>query len=337
MDPNKTIAALGEFGLIDTLWRPLSRSKDRDVILGIGDDAAILSVTGDRHLLITTDTLVAGTHFDLQVDPVLLGQKALRVNLSDIAAMGGQPRWYLLSLNLPPTTPLSWITNFSKGLAAASQEFGVTLVGGDTVSGGDRVQIGITLLGLGEPGRATLRSMARPGDLIGVTGTIGDAGFGFAVQQGRYLGLSEADRLFFQQRFLLPTPRLSFGVEACESGVVHAMMDISDGLLADLTHICRASGVGAAIQTEQIPLSASGQRMVDNFGIEALESALTAGEDYELLLTLPPAAWQRIVEIGQQVGVSVTKIGYIIPAPPRVEVYREGQIHQVGTRGWTHF
>ncbi|MBF0428845.1 MAG: thiamine-phosphate kinase [Magnetococcales bacterium] len=325
----------GEFQLIRDYFVPLQSPAFAGVVLGIGDDAAVLAVPRTQQLLTTVDTLVEGIHFTASDDPFRLGQKALLVNLSDIAAMGGKPCWYLLSLSLPSDTSLTWIEAFVAGLREASERFGVTVVGGNTTGSKAGRTIGITLFGLVGQGRALTRAGSEPGDRILVTGTIGDAALALAMRQG---GLSLAggeDLAFLQQRLDRPDPRVGLGLAIADAMVVHGMMDVSDGLVADLGHLCAASGVGAQLYAEKVPFSPAARRQLEQ-NPDLLPLLLTGGEDYELLCTASPGALALLATLADEAGVPLTEIGEIT-ASGDVVVTLENKPLPLDRGGWAHF
>lgn len=333
----QTIATVGEFQLIERLFMPTVEDAPLGVVVGVGDDAAIVTVPRTQQLVVTTDTLVEGIHFTSDADPFLLGQKALAVNLSDLAAMAAQPRWYLLSLALPPETPVAWVDRLVAGLNKAAQRPGglVALVGGNTTSiaQGSR-SITITLMGLVGKSRGITRSGAQVGDHILVTGTIGDAALGWAIQRGSLTVADEADQSALVRRHQLPEPPVELAIALQEAAISRSAIDISDGLVADLRHLCQASRVGAQIEAEQIPLSPAARRQVERHGPELLARMLGGGEDYELLLTIAPTAMAALQVLAKEAGVTVTKIG-VITAGSEVVVTHQEKPMTVG--GWDHF
>jgi thiamine-monophosphate kinase len=272
---------LGEFGFID---RIAARVKsDRSVAVGIGDDAASLIPTPGHVTLVTTDMLVAGVHFDLTYsDPYTLGKKTIAVNLSDLAAMGARPRHILLALAIPPELSLEFLDSLLAGIMEMADRYKVTLVGGDTCSSLHGLVLSVTAMGEQLPDRQVCRSGARCGDLVCVTGYLGDAAFG--LEQLRR-GERGGPAIF---RHLDPEPRVEAGVALAEQGLATAMIDISDGLLADLGHICELSHLGARLELERFPLSDEllRHRGVASDGVYAYP--LSGGEDYELLFTVAP-------------------------------------------------
>ncbi|MBF0627731.1 MAG: thiamine-phosphate kinase [Magnetococcales bacterium] len=334
-DPTRTLAEIGEFPMIQAFFAPLQVASAAGVVTGIGDDAAVLAVPRTQHLLATVDAMVEGVHFASDADPFLLGQKALRVNLSDIAAMGGQPAWYLLSLALPGATPEAWLAEFVRGLGVAGEAFGVRIAGGNTTAAPAGRSIHVTMFGLVSQARALTRAGALVGDRILVSGTIGDAALGLAVRQGRLVVEDEADRVFLASRFDLPEPRVGLGVAVSDAAAVHALIDVSDGLVADLGHLCQASGVGAQVDVAKIPLSEAARRLLaQDAGL--LPLLLTGGEDYELICTAAEGALEMLHTLARQAGVALTEIGVITEAPG-VVMLADGQPVRLEQGGWRHF
>lgn len=339
MDTSKTVKDLGEFQLIQRFLAPPTPLLPAGVVVGAGDDAAVLTVPRTQQLVVTTDTLLEGVHFFSDADPFLLGQKALLVNLSDMVAMAGRASWYLLSLSLPPSTPLSWVEAFVRGLDCAAQrpEESISRVGGNTcVARQGNISISITLLGLVGKGRALTRSGAQVGDLIFVSGTIGDACLGLAIQQGKLTVTNDEERAALQQSFHLPSPPIDLAIALQEAALCRSGIDISDGLLADLKHLCLASKVGAHINTEQVPLSQAAKNHLNHHGTEELSRLLSGGEDYQLLFTAAPTARSAILVLAHELGAHVTKIG-IITAEPEIILSHYGQTITLETDGWSHF
>ena len=280
---------LGEFGLIDRI-RKMTSVPDPSWV-GIGDDCAVIPLSPETggapasDLLVSTDMLVEGTHFLMEdISPRQLGWKSAAVNISDIAAMGGKPIATFLSLALPKTLPEQWMQEFMEGYNGISEKYGAALLGGDTTCSPDRICINVAVLGTCLRGKARLRSAARPGDLVCVTGTLGDSAAGLRLILGGQKGA--APRLM--DRHYTPTPRVEEGLAlSCLPGV-HAMMDISDGVGSDLRHILDESGVGARIDTGKLPISKELQALCSEKGWDPKELALSGGEDYELLFTMDP-------------------------------------------------
>ena len=258
-----------------------------------------------------------GVHFLPDDPPDLVGRKLLRVNLSDLAAKGATPIGYLMTVSAPRDTPDAWYASFAAGLLQDQHEYGVTLLGGDTTSTPGPISLSLTILGHVAPGQTVRRMGARPGDGIFVTGTIGDGALGLAVARGR---LSDPTG-FLLSRYRLPQPRVGLAI----AGVASAGMDISDGLVQDLGHICRASNLTAEIDAAKVPLSPQARAA----GPDWLPTCLTGGDDYELLLAIPD---------GREAGIPVTRIGAFRAGPPEVIVRGlDGRPMDLARGGWSHF
>jgi thiamine-monophosphate kinase len=302
-------------------------SQRTDVITGIGDDAAIVSIPHHHELAITTDTLVADIHFFKNDSAFDIGYKSLAVNLSDLAAMGAKPAWLTLALTLDnPQT--NWIQSFCQGFFNLANAHQVQLIGGDLTHG--PLSITIQALGLLPKGQALLRSNAKPGDLIYVTGTLGDAGFGLDILKNKK---TVADSNYFLNRLNQPNPRLALAQQLLP--FAHAAIDISDGLAADLSHILTASQVGASINVDAIPLSIPLQRSLAR--TQALSFALTAGDDYELCFTIANHDQERISALADELSCPITQIG-TITAEKNIHFCHENGSHYQGTlHGYRHF
>ncbi len=262
-----------EFSLIARHFRPLAGPGALDLT----DDAAVLTPPPGRQLVLTADAMVAGVHFLPDDPPDLVGRKLLRVNLSDLAAKGAEPLGYLMTVSTPRDTPEAWFAGFAAGLAQDQAAYGVTLLGGDTTSTPGPISLSLTIIGHVAPDTAVHRFGAQAGDEIWVTGTIGDGALGLAVAQGRLVDPTG----FLLDRYRLPQPRVGFAL----AGIASAGMDVSDGLVQDLGHICRASGLSADVFAGKVPLSDAARAA----GPDWLVTCLTGGDDYELLLAVPPA------------------------------------------------
>lgn len=321
------LAELGEFGLIDRIKAHVAASPS--VLLGIGDDAAALVPTQGFVTLITSDMLLEGVHFDLSFcDPRTLGRKSLSVNLSDVAAMGAHPRHFLLGVALPKDVPLEFMDGFMGGMLEQAERFGATLVGGDTCASKGGVAISVTALGEQRPELVLKRSGARPGDLVCVTGTVGDAAAGLnRLMRGEREG-------FLVSRQLDPTPRVEAGIALAETGCVTAMIDVSDGVLQDLGHICEMSGVGARLELARLPLS-------DEYLSECAEDpfalALSGGEDYELLFCIPEGRDAEAMEVCARAGVPVSVIGTVTAGSGIELAAPDGTPYRAPRRGFDHF
>lgn len=322
------VSELGEFGLIDLLAKMAGGGQDKHLLIGIGDDAAAWQ--GDESIqLATVDSFIEGVHFPSGLAPWKeLGWKALAVNLSDIAAMGGLPRYALVSLALPDSTEVSDVTALYKGMLELAGQYGVAIVGGDT-SSAPLVAIIITILGASPKKQLLTRSTASPGELVAVTGYLGAAAAGLEMLRQRLTFDRQAAELF-KQAFLHPSPRIAEGQLLVEQGVKTAI-DISDGLISDLGQIGKASKVGARIEAERVPI----EPMVKaNFSQGALELALSGGEDYELLFT---AGAKVIDRVKQAASCPITVIGEIIAGEGVTVVDRQGKPLPIDRVGWEHF
>lgn len=320
---------LGEFGLIARIAGRVNQKAG--VRIGIGDDAAAIEPTAGCVSLVSSDMLLEGVHFDLTLcDPVTLGRKSLAVNLSDIAAMGGRPRYCLLSLGIPPDLPVDFLDDYITGLLACGEEFDVALVGGDTCASRGGLVVAVTVIGEQCPERVIRRKGARPGDLIFVTGTLGDSALGLRLlRNGERSGAAV-------QKHLDPAPRVREGLRLAEAGLATAMIDVSDGLLADLGHILKISGVGARVELAKLPLSAAFAAYRHEPGADPFLLPLTGGEDYELLFTVPPGKSELVMATLDPLGMRVTMLGEITAAGLLV-IGADGSNYPVTGRGYNHF
>lgn len=314
----------GEFDLIARIRARAPRRAD--VVLGIGDDAAVLAVPHGRQLVVCTDTLNTGVHFPEDTAAEAIGWKALAVNLSDLAAMGAVPAWCTLSLSLP-RDDAGLADALVDGLLALAAEHGVTLVGGDTTRG--PLSVCVTALGHVAPGGALRRDAARPGDSIWVSGTLGDAAAALALRSR-----GETMPAALRGRLDRPSPRLALGQALV--GLAHACIDVSDGLLADLGHVLDASGVGAEIDVDALPASAALHAAVaDVDARRALQSS--GGDDYELCFTAPAAREALVRAAAAAAGVAVTRIGGIVAGRDSVCRTGAGEVWHPPRRGYAHF
>ena len=327
----------GEFETIARLFAPLARQFPG--ACGLEDDVAYLSlndglVRAGEELVLKTDALVSGVHF-LTDDPAdLVARKLLRVNLSDLAAKGARPLVYLLALLLPASIDYDWLECFARGLKADQDEFGIVLAGGDMDATPGPLAASLSAVGAIPAGQRLLRSAAKPGDSVFVSGTIGDGALGLAAIHGQLAGLPRSDVDFLAGRYRLPQPRLSLGLRL--RGLVHASMDISDGLVGDLLHICETSHVGAQIQVDHVPLSDPARSVLARHPA-LIESVLGGGDDYELLFTAPPLHEDALTSLGREVGVPVTRIGHI-DSGDGVRVFGgDGREIALTTPGYRHF
>lgn len=335
--------ALSEFALIDRFFRGCGAQRS-DVPLGIGDDAALLACPVGKQLVATIDTLVEGVHFPPGSPPRSVGHRALAVNLSDIAAMGAEPAWALLSITLP-TPDESWLAEFSAGLDALARAHNVALVGGNTTSG--PLVISVQLLGFVEPSRALLRSGGKPGDAIFVSGTPGDAAAGLTIELARLRTMASdrvasgwdaaespfvTDEEWLRDRFLFPTPRVELGKRLLD--YASACIDVSDGLFADVSKLANASGCGAELQFDELPVSAA---LVAHVGEQrARELALSGGENYELCFTVSPSHIEDMMRALPPEQWSYRRIG-TLTISSGARVLRDGIVMDFSHSGWDHF
>ena len=320
-----------EFGLIAHLFAPLAARFPG--ALGLTDDAALVDCPPDHHLAMTTDALVAGVHFLPDDPPDLIARKAVRVNISDLAAMGATPMAILLAACFPQTVDDAWLQSFAHGLSLDLREFGIALIGGDTVATPGPLTLSLTALGTVETGRELRRSTARAGDVVWTSGTLGDAALGLYVLKGHSVPNDAAT--FLVDRYRLPRPRTALGQAL--AGLAHACMDISDGLLGDLKHICDASHVGAIIEAGNVPLSAAAQTAL-SYGVgNGLSSILCEGDDYELLFTAPPAASDALKHLSDRQGLRLSEIGRIISGTDVTVIGTDGRTLSFVDSGYKHF
>ena len=320
---------LGEFEIIRRYFaRAGARAAAGTTILGIGDDAAVLRVPAGCDLVAAVDTIVEGRHFLRGSDPRSIGHRALAVNLSDVAAMGAIPAWATLALSLPAADP-DWLEGFAGGFFDLAREHGAELVGGDTTAG--PLTISVQILGVVPAGEALRRSGARPGDLIAVTGTLGDAGAGLEVARWAQRP-RDAHALALLRRYEFPEPRVAFGRAA--RGIASAAMDVSDGLAGDLAKLAAASGVAAAVEVDDLPLSTALRATVSP--AQALDQALGGGDDYELLLAVAPEAMPRLAAVAAESATPLTVIGEF-RGGEGVQWTRGGRPYVPARGGFDHF
>ncbi len=300
-----------------------------DVELGIGDDAAIVNIPAGQSLVMSLDTLVSGVHFPDNTSAEDIAYKALAVNLSDMAAMAAEPSWLLLGLTLPQADA-DWLEGFSRGLAQLANQHGLALIGGDTTHG--PLTVSVQVNGLVPQGQALRRSGAQPGDLIYVSGQLGDAGLGLKLALAELdIELSSQRRQYFLQRLNHPTPRLELGLAL--RGLATAAIDVSDGLLADLGHILQASRMGASINIEQLPLADEVRGLTEQWWC----MPLTAGDDYELCFTLPPEKQAQFEKTIRAMECPCRCIGRI-DAEPGLNLLLDGRrIDSENLKGYLHF
>lgn len=322
----------GEFELIAELFAPLSKGEPG--AFGLTDDAAALKPKPGHDIVLTTDAVVAGVHFLPDDPPATIAQKALRVNLSDIAAKGARPRAYMLTAAFPDTTDDAWLKAFAEGLKHDQKKFGLTLIGGDTVATPGPLTISVVAIGEVAQGRMMRRAHAKAGDDVWVTGTIGDAALGLHILRGDDLGLSERHRASLVARYRVPEPRVTAGQGIL--AIAHACLDVSDGLVADCGHMAKASKVAIELRAADIPLAAATQAAIANERAN-LADLLTAGDDYELAFTAAPADRARLTALAAKLKIRFTRIGKVVKGKG-VRVYaQDGAQLSLDRAGFTHF
>jgi len=328
--------APSEFELIARLFSPLA--ADLPGAFGLLDDAAVIDVPKDRKLVVTVDAMASGVHFLAEDPPALVAKKLLRVNLSDLAAMGAVPLAYLLTVAFGADEDSAWFEEFARGLAEDQALFGTVLAGGDSIRTPGPLTLSLAAYGTVAPGSELRRAGACADDVIYVSGTLGDAALGLLVLQGKLDGLGQDSREALVDRYRMPQPRLALGQALC--GTAHAAIDISDGLVADLQHVCNASGVAAEIKVGALPLSVAAREALAG-DPELIERVLAGGDDYELLFTAPAAAGDVIADLAGRCGVAVTPIGRVVSAaagddPVRVRAENGSRI-RLESPGFRHF
>ena len=323
--------------IIEHINNLIGYPADKGVIKGIGDDCAVLRKDNKSCFLVTTDTLVAGVHFDLAWHPpFLLGRKSAAVNLSDIAAMGGQPRFALLSMAFPGSAPV-WLDDFLAGLHGMLQEYDTSLVGGDTVKSPNDLSITVTIIGEAAENAICYRSGAVSGDLVFVSGCLGDAAAGLSLCRSGLSADSTGQWPQLAKAHLDPQPQVQLGRILAESGLVHAMMDISDGLATDLAHMCKESGTGAEIFKEDLPVSEQLTAAAGKLANPVLDWVLKGGEDYQLLFTVAPEHAQNLRQlVAKQTGKEISVIGRITEGRG-VHLCSGEKSQEITYQGYDHF
>jgi thiamine-monophosphate kinase len=324
----------GEERLIGRYFRPLATVPGA---FGLGDDAAVLTPPAGCDLVLTADGVIAGVHFLRDDPPGSIARKALRMNLSDLAAKGAAPVGFLLSIALPASTDEAWIAGFASGLAEDIKHYGCPLLGGDTDRTPGPLSVSIAAFGTVPQGAMVRRTTARPGDIVSVTGTIGDAALGVMLHRDASVAerwrLSAAFRSTLRDRYLLPQPRDALAQALRDHA--SAAMDVSDGLAGDLAKLCRASGVAAEIDVAAVPLSeAARAALAADSGLA--EPILTGGDDYEILSTVPPAKFADFCAAARKVDIAVSKIGEI-GGGQGVRFRRDGKVLSFARPAYTHF
>lgn len=326
-----TNARPGEFEIIKAIFAPLSRSHPG--AFDLTDDVAVLAPPAGHELVLKTDAIVEGVHFNRNDPPDSIARKALRVNISDFAAKGASPNVYLLVLALPDWPDRRWLEQFAKGLAEDQAEFNVTLAGGDTDRTPGALTIAITLTGFVKQGTLIRRSGAKPGDAVFVTGSIGDAGAGLDVLRHDVVTPGSAAE-HVVSRYRVPRPRLAFGTML--TGLASAALDVSDGLIADLGHIAGVSGVRIVVEAHRVPLS---DALVQLRGrnLSTIAEACTAGDDYEIAFTAPEVRRGAIFEAAARSHTVVTEIGRVISGAQVGLLDERGHEIALARKGYTHF
>jgi thiamine-monophosphate kinase len=311
-----------EFSLIAKLFAPLSKAAPG--AFGLTDDAAVIAPPPAHELVVTTDALVEGVHFR-ESDPAhAVAKKALRVNLSDLAAKGAAPIGYLLALSLPKSKDMRWLEDFARGLREDQNEFGISLLGGDTTSTPGPLMLAVTALGSVPIGTMLRRNGAKAGDLVFVSGTVGDAGAGLKNSASEYL----------TNRYRVPAPRIALGLAL--RGIASASLDVSDGLLADFGHIAETSGVRIEVDAPDIPRSAELKRLAGT-SIEAIVEAATAGDDYEIAFTAPASKREAVFSAAKKAHTPVTQIGRVVEGEGVKLLDGRGNVIPVPRAGYVHF
>ncbi|MDQ7842319.1 MAG: thiamine-phosphate kinase [Armatimonadota bacterium] len=334
-DTQLRLAELGEAGVLEAIRR-IATTTDPDVIVGVGDDGAVVRCPAGRHLVATCDIQIDGVHFRRATAAAFdIGWKAMAINLSDVAAMGGIPRFALVSLALPTDLALAWVEELYHGLTGIGGRHGVSVIGGNLSRTAGPLTVDVTVLGEVEPHALVRRTGARPGDAVLVTGDLGASGAGRRLAE-RGLRFPGSDRLIAAH--LRPSPRMDEGRVAALSGWATAMIDLSDGLALDLSRLCDAGGLGVRLDARALPIGEDVRRAAALLGMEALELALFGGEDYELLIASPPTRAADLARrITAQTGTPVTAIGTFVPPEDGRQLITADGPTPILARGWDHF
>lgn len=333
------LADLGEFGLIERLAGKLADTGAEPaagaVDFAIGDDASLLRLPPGTQLVTTIDALIEEVHFRRDWSrPEDLGWKALAVNVSDLGAMGARPLAALISVALPPDLPVSWIDRFYQGLGECAKHYGCPLVGGDTVRAPKHLALSVTALGSVPIGKAVRRAGAEVGDLLCVTGALGESGAGLELLQRSTTWKDEYASLY--QWHLRPQPPVGAGAALAEAGLPTAMMDLSDGLASDLRHLTRASGVGATVDANLLPISDPTRQAAQELGVDPFRWTLFGGEDYQLLFTVPQNRFAEVAPTLAPLGVTATIIGKITTCGLKLQL-PDGTTQDLRPEGFHHF
>jgi thiamine-monophosphate kinase len=338
------LSRLGEFGLIDReagrLGRVPVQPARGEVVLGIGDDAAVVALPGGSHLVSTIDALIEGVHFRRDWSSAAdVGWKALAANVSDLGAMGARPVAAVITLALPKELPPAWVDGLYAGLAECAAVHGCPIVGGDTVRSPGPVAISVAAHGAAPEGQTVTRSGARSDDLLCVTGVVGDSAAGLAILErslgrGGKIRKSERSLVEWHRR---PRPPVAAGAALAEAGIPTAMLDLSDGIASDLAHICRRSRVGARVELERLPISHAARGAASGSGADPTDWALHGGEDFQLLLTLGADRFQDAIAVLGPLGVTLTRLGVITRAAGVRAIDAQGKATPLRPRGFSHF
>lgn len=318
-----------EFKIIDKYFKPLAKAADG--ALGLTDDAAILDIPKGQQLVVSTDAIVEGVHFLAAQSPADIAHKLVGVNLSDLAAMGAQPHAVFLAAQFPKQADDAWLSAFAAGLGDALTPSGATLMGGDTVRTPGPLSLTLTVLGLVPEKRALTRSGARVGDAIYVSGLIGDGALGLLCATGKC-----PDNAYLVNCYARPQPRWELGLALVAQGIASSCIDISDGLMADLKHICACSNVSGVVQAAQIPRSQAAQQLIAAQP-DLDQLVLTGGDDYELLFTARPAHEAVLKALSAKLGLAITRIGHVETGSGTVTALDSlGRSIDIGTGGFEH-
>ena len=319
-----------EFSLIERLFEPLAGPEG----LGLRDDAAVLTPLPGRDLVLTKDAIAEGRHYLSSDPPDTVAKKLIRVNLSDLAAKGATPRGYLLSCAWSAETPLDWMEAFAGGLKDDQSKFGLSLWGGDTIRVSGPSVFSLTAIGDVPSGQMVTRAGAAAGDDLWVTGTIGDGALGLLAAQGDYAATEPEDKDYLISRYRIPQPPVAFGGKLV--GLASAALDVSDGLLGDLHHLCAASQVGAGVDRSAIPLSQAFAKCLAS-DEKYWELVYGGGDDYQILFAAPREQQERIVALARSTNIQVSCIGHLVKEEGVVVLDEAGQPIEVAPTGFTHY
>lgn len=333
MSPAKQGRRAGEFELIERYFVPLA-AKAKGAF-GLHNDAAVLPLAPGERLVTTVDTMIHGRHF-LDCPPGLVGRKLLRVNLSDLAAMGARPFGYLLASAWPLDIDEDWIAAFAEGLATDQEAFGVALYGGDTTATTGPMTLSLTAFGVVSGERVLDRGSLQPGDDLYVTGSIGDGWLGLLALRGELDGLPEVERAALIGRYRLPQPRLAVGQALLAEGIARSALDVSDGLAGDVGHLLGASGVGAEIELAAVPVSPAAEAALTRLG-RPRQDLLTGGDDYELAFAAHPDRRAAVAALAERTGLPIARIGRVVAGAGLVVRGPDGAALALDKPGWTHF